>query len=184
MEWKTIKYKQIHKRGAEDVYENKPGPRHAPKSVKNLSSLFKLFLTETIMDKIVQYTNKSMQPAIDKFSDPLDGSTEYSHVKLVTRIDIEAFIGILYLRAGFRLNVLDRKVIWNHESTHDIIGAAISLHRIKLICCLITFDHKETRNDRWKTDKFAYMRGIFENINERNARMRHPSPFLSIHETY
>ena len=60
------------------------------------------------MDNIVQYTNKKMQPVIDKFSDPLDGLTKYSHVKLVQRVDIEAFICILYLRAAFRLNILDR----------------------------------------------------------------------------
>ena len=46
---------------------------------------------------------------------PIDCSTKYSHVKLVDRVDIEAFIGILYLRAAFRLNILDREVIWNHK---------------------------------------------------------------------
>ena len=59
----------------------------------------------------------------------------------------------------------------------------MSLHRFKFICCLITFDDKETRNDRWKTDKFACMRELFEDMNERNARMRHPSPLLAINET-
>ena len=28
------------------------------------------------MDNIVQYTNKNMQPVIDKFSDPLDSLTK------------------------------------------------------------------------------------------------------------
>ena len=53
------------------------------------------------MDHIVQYTNKNMQPVINKFSDPFDGSTKYSLVKLFDRVDIEAFIGILYLRTAF-----------------------------------------------------------------------------------
>ena len=158
MEWKTNKDEQIHKRGAENVYKNKPGPRRAAKSVKNPSSSFKLFSTDKMIDNIVQYTNKNMQSVIDKFSDPLDGSTKYSHVKLVDRVDIEAFIDILYLRAAFRLNILDREVIWNHESAHDIIAATMSLHRFKFICRLITFDDNETQNDRWKTDKFICMR--------------------------
>ena len=59
----------------------------------------------------------------------------------------------------------------------------MSLHRFKLICCLIAFDDKETRNDPWENDKFACMRELFENMNERNARMRHPSPLLAIDET-
>ena len=170
MEWKTNKDEQINKRGAENVYKNKPDPRRAAKSVKNPSSSFKLFFTNKMTDNIVQYTNKNM-PVMDKFSDPLDDSTEYSHVKLVDRVDIEAFIGILYLRVAryFRLNILDREVIWNHESANDIIGATMSLHRFKFICRLITSDDKETRNDRWKTNKFACMRELFEDMNERNA---------------
>ena len=81
------------------------------------------------------------------------------------------------------MNILDREVIWNHESAHDIIGATMSLYRFKFICHLITFDDKETRNDRWKTDKFACMRDLLEDINEINARMRHTSPLLGIDET-
>ena len=111
MEWKTNKDEQIHKRGAENVYKNKPGPRRAAKSMKNQSSLFKLFFTNKMMDNLVQYTNKNLQPVIDRISDPLDGSTKYSHAKLVERVDIDAFIGILYLRTAFRLNIVDRKVI-------------------------------------------------------------------------
>ena len=81
------------------MYKNKPGPRLSAKSVKNPSLLLKLFFTDKMMDNVVQYANTSMQPVIEKFPDPLDGSTKYSQVKLVERIDIEAFIGILYQRA-------------------------------------------------------------------------------------
>ena len=119
MEWKTNKDKQIHKRGFENVYKNKPGPRRAAKSVKSPSASFKLVFTNKKMDNIVQYTGKSIQPVLDKFSEPLDVSTKYSHVKLVIRVDIECLIGILYLRAAFRLNILNREVIQNHESAHD-----------------------------------------------------------------
>ena len=111
LEWKTKKDEQIHKRGAENVYKNKPGPRSAAKSVKNPSSLFKLFFMDKMMDNTVQYTSQNMQPVIEKFSDPLDGSTKYSHVKLVDRFDIQAFIDILYLAAALRLNILDREFI-------------------------------------------------------------------------
>ena len=59
----------------------------------------------------------------------------------------------------------------------------MSMHRFKLICRLISFDNKETRNDLWKTVKFICMRQLFEDMNERNAGMRHPSPLLPIDET-
>ena len=53
----------------------------------------------------MQYTNKNMQYVNDKFSDSLGGSTKYSYVNFFDRVDIEAFIGILYLRAAFGLNI-------------------------------------------------------------------------------
>ena len=38
-----------------------------------------------------------IQPVIDKFSDPCYSSTKYSHIKLVDRVDIDAFLDIFYL---------------------------------------------------------------------------------------
>ena len=122
---KQIETNKSRRRGVENMFKNKPGPRSAATSVKISSSSFKLFFLDKMMENIVQYTSKNMQPVIDKFSNLLDSSTKNSHVKLVDRADIEAFIGFLfmYLRAAFRLNNLDREVVWNHESAHDIIGA-------------------------------------------------------------
>ena len=108
IEWKTNKDEQIHKRAAENVYKNKPGPPRADKSMKNPSSSLKLSFTDKMMDNIVQHTNKNMQPVIDNFLHPLADSTKCSHVKPVDRVDNKVFIVILYLRAGFRLNILDR----------------------------------------------------------------------------
>ena len=117
------------------------------------------------------------------FEDLLEDSNKYPHFKLVDWIDMKAFIGILYLRAAFRLNLLDRDIIWNHESAHDIFGATMSVNRLKFICRFCTFDDKTTRQDRWKNDKFACMREIFEAMNSRNASMRCPSALLAVDET-
>ena len=76
IEWKTNKDEEIHKRGAENVYKSKADPRHTAKSVKKSSSSFKLFFIDKMMDNIVRYTKKNMQPVIDKFSEPLDGLTK------------------------------------------------------------------------------------------------------------
>ena len=103
-----------------------------------------------MMNNILKYTSKNMDPLRDRFLDLLDGSAKYSYLKLVDRVDIEAFIGIL--RAAFRLNILDREFTSIHQSAPDFIGATMSQHRFKFICCLITLDDSETRNDSWKTD--------------------------------
>ena len=124
-----------------------------------------------------------MQPLPEKFEDLLEDSNKYRHFKLVDRINMKAFIGILYLRAAFRLNLLDREFIWNHESAHDIFGTTISVNRFKFICRFCTFDDKTTHQDRWKNDKVACMRETFEAMNSHNASMRCPSAMLAVDET-
>ena len=81
-----------------------------------------------MIDKLVIYTNASIQPLLEKSEDLLEDSEKYRHFKLVDRIDMKAFLGILYLRAAFRLNLLDREIIWNHESAHGIFGATMSVN--------------------------------------------------------
>ena len=127
--------------------------------------LLELFLTNGMIDKLVIYTNASIQPLLEKFEDLPEDSDKNPHFKLIDWIDMKAFIGILYLPAAFRLNLLDREIIWNHQSAHDIFGATMSVNWFKFICRFCTFDDKTTHQDRWKNDKFACMQDIFEAMN-------------------
>ena len=132
---------------------------------------------------IVQNTNNFTQSVLERFLDLLKKSNKYPHVKLVDQIDIEAFIDILYLRSAFRLNLQSRETMWNHESCQDVFAAITSENRFKFICRFLTFDDKPTIANRWKGDKFACIRDLFETINIRNAKMRYPSALLVIGET-
>ena len=62
--------------------------------------------------------------------------------------------------------------IWHHESSNDLF-----------ISRFITFDGKASRAERWKTDKFACMRELFELMNAGNVKCRYPSLVLSVDET-
>ena len=159
--WATTKDYTIHRKGTENICKGKAGPRGIAKNAKTPLESLELFLTAEMIDKLVIYTNASIQPLLEKFEDLLEDSDKYPHFKLVDQIDMKAFIGILYLRAAFRLNLLDREIIWNHESAHDIFGATMSVNQFKFICQFCTFDDKTTRQDRWKNDKFACMQEIF-----------------------
>ena len=153
------------------------------KYAKTPVEAFILFFTKSMIKKIVCYTNAVIQPAIERLSDLFEQSDKYRHFLLVEQLDLEVFIRILYLRAPFRVNFLNREFIWNHESSHDVFTAMMPEKRFKFISCFITFDHKGTRADRWKTNKFACIRELFEAMNERNAKLRYPSPQLTIDET-
>ena len=145
MAWTTTKDRTIHRKGAENIRKGKGDPGGIAKNAKTPLDSLELFLTDEMIDNLVIYTNASIQPLLEKFEDLLEDCNKYPHFKLVDRIDMKAFIGILYLRAAFRLNLLDREIIWNHESAHDIFGATMSVNRFKFICRFCTFDDKTSQ---------------------------------------
>ena len=158
--WATTKDENIHRKGNENIRKGKAGPRGIAKNAKTPLESLELFLTDPMTDKLVIYTNASIQPLLEKFEDLLVDSDKYPHFKLVDRIDMKAFSRILYLRAAFRLNLLDGEIIWNHESAHYIFGTTMSVNRFKFICCFCTFDDKTTHQDRWKNDKFVCWKSL------------------------
>ena len=54
-------------------------------------------------------------------------------------------------------------------------------NRFQFIQRFITFDDKATRGDRWKSDKFACLRELFEMMNEQNSKRCLPLTKLCIH---
>ena len=80
-------------------------------------------------EKIVTHTNDVIETAIERFTDLLEESDKYPHFRKVDKMNISAFIGLLYLRATFRLNLQETLEIWNHESAHDIFAATMLYNR-------------------------------------------------------
>ena len=89
----------------------------------------------------------------------------------------------MHLWAAFRVNLLNREIIWGHEKSPEVIAVTMSENRFKFVSCFIKFDHKPRRADCWKTDMFAIMRELIKVMTERNAKMRYPSPMLAIDKT-
>ena len=136
-----------------------------------------------MIEKIVENTNKKIEPFLEMNRHLIENSNKYTSYKKLDVIDIRTFFGILYLRAAFKLNLMNQNIIWNHEATHSIFGAGMSLSRFQFITRFVTFDDKATREDRWQYDKLARMREFFEAVNVNNARAHYPSFYLAIDET-
>ena len=107
----------LRPRGTENILKNVLGPRSAAKYVQMPIESFRLFFTDEMVNSIVGYTNDVIQPVLEKFSDALEASTKYTHFHLVDHMDIRTFLGILYLRAALRLNLMGTSTIWHHENS-------------------------------------------------------------------
>ena len=101
-----------------------------------------------------------IETAIERFSAVLAKSDEYTYFRVVYSDDIGAYIGTMYLKAAFRVNLLNRSRIWNHKSAHYIFSATISEKRFEFISGFITFDDKTSRAESWE---------LFEQMNENNV---------------
>ena len=131
--WTTTKDETIYRKGAEVIRKGKAGPRGFAKNAKTPLESLEIFLTVEMIHKLAIYTNAAIQPLLEKFEDLLQDSHKYLHFKLVDWINMKAFIEILYLRAAFRLNLLDQEIIWKHELAHDIfVCKPIQVHLLLL----------------------------------------------------
>ena len=64
-----------------------------------------------------------------------------------------------------------------------VFAAAMSMKRFQFISRFIEFDVKKTCEERWKPDKFACMRYIFDEVNCKFVKGQNQSLFLVIDET-
>ena len=145
-----------------NILHNTPGPRRKAKRATTPIEAFELFITNEMIEKIVENTNKNIEPFLEMNRHLIENSNKYTSYKNVDVFDIRTFFGILYLCAAFKLNLMNQNIIWNHEAAHSLFGAGMSLSRFQFITRLVTFDDKATREDRWQYDKFACMREFFK----------------------
>lgn len=182
MKWSTQPKEDriLNKRKLKNTLKNTPGPRRAANRAHDVLTAFKLFIDDQLLEKIVQYTNRSIQNFRAEIN---PDRKKHLHIDDVDIVDIRAFFGILYLRAAKRVNLQNMRTIWYHESSMELFDACMSLNRFQFISRFITFDDKPTRGERWVYDKYACFREFFEAVNINYAMGRHPSPHLAIDET-
>ena len=137
-------------------------------------------LLQTIYLQIVEYTSSNIQNFRRKFEDV--NSNKYTHCDITDLTEMNAFIGIFYIRAALKVNTCNSNETWYHESSNDLFAATMSLKRFHFLTGFIESD-KASREERWQFNKFACIRDFFETVNEKNASTRSLSPYLAIDET-
>ena len=165
----TKKERGVSGRAAnQNILRGAEGPRGRANAAKTPVEGFELFITDEMMQDVVNNTNKNIQNFMTRFYDVLKESSKYTYVKETDLIELKALIGLLYLRAALQLNIFKTKEIFFHESSHEIFAATMSYNRFASLICFLEFDDKETRRQRWREDKFAAIREFFMKMNEHN----------------
>ena len=183
-EWHTQKERGVSGRAAnQNILRGAEGPRGRAKAAKTPVEGLKLFITDEMMQDVVNNTNKNIQNFMTRFHDVLKESSKYTYVKKTDLIELKAWIGLLYLRATLQLNIFKTRETFFHESTHEIFAATMSYNHFAFLIRFVEFDDKETWQQRWREDKFDAIHEFFMKMNESNGRCCNPSPYVSVDET-
>ena len=78
-------------------------------------------------------------------------------------------------------NFLKLRRLSSVDVGHPIFSASIGFNRLVFTKAIISFDDANTRQERWRTDRFTAFREIFEEFNK-CAKMS-PDDYIVIHET-
>ena len=92
-------------------------------------------------------------------------------------------MGLVYMRGMLGLHGHDVKYLFSSTIGHPVFGATMSKNRFKILHACLTFDDQETRQARWKQDRFAAFREFFETFNNNCSMHIIPEAYLALDET-
>ena len=164
------------------VSRNRPGATSLTRNAKTPVKAWQLFITSRMIEAITLFTNKRTDDFRERFQELSEQSNKYAYYERTNENEIRALLGLFYLRGVLKLNLRKTNVFY-HKSSNDVFSATMNVKRFQFLCRFLAFDDFTTRRERWQSDRFAAFQEFLEDFNERCARMRNPSEYLSIDET-
>uniref|UniRef100_A0A671XA56 PiggyBac transposable element-derived protein domain-containing protein n=1 Tax=Sparus aurata TaxID=8175 RepID=A0A671XA56_SPAAU len=155
----------------ENIIKMTPGPtRYAISRVDEIKSSFQLFLPASIEEIILEMTN-------------LEGKRVFGDTwRALDQVDLQAYMGLLILAGVYRSNNEATYSLWDAESGRPIFRSTMSLQQFHVLSRIIRFDNRDTRPARWRNDKLAAIRNVWDRWVERLPLMYNPGPEVTVDE--
>ena len=120
---------------------------------------------------------------IEQLPEEVRSNDKCTYLREVTKEELLAFFGISYARGLLGQNFLKLRRLFSVDVGHPIFSASMSFNRLVFIKAMISFDDANTRQERWRTDRFAAFRETFEEFNKNCAKNMSPVDYIAIDET-
>ncbi|XP_046399972.1 uncharacterized protein LOC124166486 [Ischnura elegans] len=156
----------------QNVFVDRAGPTaHAKRFInETCSSAWRLIIDEKILRIIKNCTETEARMKL--------GDQNWS----VTLEELDAFLGIFYLRGVLGAKSLPIKSLWSVKWGLPLCKAAMSRDRFQEILRFLRFDIKSTRPSRLATDKFALISEVWSNFIGNSQACYIPGPYVTIDE--
>jgi Transposase IS4 len=151
-----------------------------------------LMVTDEMLDKILVHTNSKIQSTRSQYKqftrrvfqrNSTAKKSRPSYVSETERVELNAFLGLLYLQGVFKSGHEDLRSLWATDGTgRDIFRCTMSLARFSFLLSCLRFDDQTTRQERMRTNKLAPILEIFDAFVENSSSNYSPSPYLTVDE--
>ena len=131
----------------------------------------------------VTYTNQKVRKFIADLDPSIAEVNKYSFYSETTESEIRVLIGMMYARILLGQSFRDVDILFGDKCGHPIYGVTMGSKHFKFLKAKIMFDDEDTRKDRWKSDRFAAFRKIFESFIRNCGQTLAPDDFVNIDES-
>lgn len=153
-----------------------PCPRNEAVTATTPIDAIKLFLTDDLVNNIVEFTNIWIEKNRSSYTRDRD-------CKPTDAPELRAVLGLLYLSGVLKSSHTNLTDLWATDGLGvEYFKATMSLNRFRFLLRAIRFDDITTRRQRRAQDKLAPMREVFEDFVSRCKRYYVLSEFVTIDE--
>ena len=148
---------QYGRRKSINIITNKPGLTRISSKAKSVLEVFELLISSEILNIIVTETNRKAEHCCQ---------IENKVWKKTDLVEIQGFIGLLYLSGVFRDRKDSIKNLWSKNKfgqNRPFYSATMSRNRFIELSKYMRFDNYETRQQRVEFDKLASIRNVIGN---------------------
>jgi hypothetical protein len=146
-------------------------------NVESQTESYTLFINDTIVDTIVQYTNMELERTC-RTSEQGDAI----QWKPCDRQEMYAFFGLLLTAGHLKSNFSNYESLWEKLYGPPIFRATMGIKRFKFFLRFLRFDDKGTRAERRRNDKLAPIRDVWDEINNNLKKYYVPGENLTVDE--
>lgn len=156
----------------QNIFTDRVGPTpHAKRNVdETCKSAWQLMFTRKMIKHILDCTIEEARRELQDEN------------WIITVDELEAFIGILYIRGAIGSHSLDVDSLWSFKWGNPIIKAIMSRNRFREIMKYLRFDHKSSRRQRLNEDKFAMISETWYEFISNAQACYIPGPYITIDE--
>ena len=142
--------------------------RHTPQkrlpNKKEPIDIWTNLFRDDMITTVLNNTNKKIMASIEQLPKEVRSNDKYTYLREVTKTELLAFFGVSYAWALLGQNFRKLRRLSSVDVGHPIFSASMSFNRLVFIKVMISFDDANTQQERWRTDRFAAFREIYQEL--------------------